>query len=298
MLKTMLMTNRLGVWCVVVALALCACNVEPPTRAVDPLEFTRTGDNLVLAFDLRKDSHPLAAVVVNRGVFPAGQAQTLVLPFATQRPSNDFALASATGHYNNFTVVSFVYGGAGVGAITVAPVLSVAPQAPYDLAQLEGPIYLIRSGLQRDFLLRYASDMALDHVRPPYLRPLAKATFDSIAVALPVDAKGREIDSGRTAVPGHISANSTARFYPASPPLQTMRALHIRYDLPPNTAQKAVADALLSFLSSIVIPLIGFVLMAPGDIRKPGARQIVIVLAAILQLGILLWLSIVAWRCG
>jgi len=282
--------------CVFAALALCACGAESPSRAVDPLEFTRTGDNLVLAFDLRKDSDPLAAVIVNRGTLPAGQTRTLVLPFATTRPSNDAGLASATGHYNTFTVVSFVYGGTGSGAITAAAVLSVPPQAPYDLAQLQGPIYLIRSGLQRDFLLRYPSAIALDHVRPPHLRALAKVPFDTIAVALPSDATGREIEAGRTAIPAHISANSTARFYPATPPPPQMRALHIRYDVPANTAQKAVADSLLSFVPGIFIPIIGLVLMAPGDIRRPGARRLVIILAGTLELVILLWLSVVAWR--
>lgn len=292
----MLRRNLLGIWCALPVIMLCACERVSPTRAVDPLEFTRPGDNLALAFDLRQDSDPLAAVVVNRAAAPAGQAQTLVLPFTSQRPNNDLELASATGHYNNLTVMSFVYGGTGVGAITVVPIFSLAPKAPYDLTQLDGPIYLIRSGLQRDFLFRYGSDLALDHIRPPHLRPLAKTAFDSIVVALPFDAKGREINSGRTAVPSHTSENSTARFYPASAPSQNIRVLHIRYELPATSEQKAVADALLSFGSVVVIPLIGFILMAPGDIRRPGIRKLIIILAVILQFGIILWLSIIAWH--
>jgi hypothetical protein len=66
--------------------------------------------------------------------------------------------------------------------------------------------------------------------------------------------------------------------------------------LPPSAAQKAVAEALLSLVSSVFIPLLGFLLMAPGDIRRPGIRRVIIIVGGIVQLGVLVWLLVVAWR--
>jgi hypothetical protein len=273
-----------------------ACSRNAISSNFEPSDFIQDGLSLVLAFDLRNDEKPLAGLVVNRSSINTTISHSVLLTFPSFEPKSDLTLAGATGHYRNFTVVSFVPSGAGVGAVTFVPLFSTPPPQNYDLSQLKGALYLLRSGLQRDFIYRYPDDFLMESLNPANLRSFAQDQFDAIAVAVPTNSQGVEIMSGQTAVPGHLSENTVTRFYPGKPPTPDIKTLHIRYEVPANKPQKDLANSLLSFISAIFVPLSGLLLMSPGDIKRPSTRRVFIVIAGIIQVCIIGWLGTSIWR--
>src|SRR5208337_2889904 len=134
---------------------------------------------------------------------------------------------------------------------------------------------------------------------PDELSSLPQVPLSWVAVAIPSDAKRREV-GGKTAVPEHVAENGQARFYPADSNADPkLDHLELRYDSEPSEKMKLFSKYASKLVVVMLPSLIALTLIVlPEDQGTRRARTWAIwiggVTVAILSMGILVY----AWHRG
>jgi hypothetical protein len=305
--------------------ASSACRGPQNPGAVSADLFNNDKYQRVLAFDLREDTKPLAALVVQS--FDAQtQRRTVVLPFAsTEGASSSNVAAAAWGSFSGQTVVDFKPLGAGAtpeAAAVMLPVFDTPKQSTTltgDVTSREYPgnVYYVADGQARLFLFRMSS-LASSPSLPDRLG-ITPDPIDAVGVALPAAVQGRALqgpraDDGITEHPNHDFNNKDARFYAVAsskrPPNISSELpgvisasdgytwLQVAYELPANAKQLRVARYSVTALTAILPPLLALVFVPSAEIGKPRARKRILAIGGVIQIGILIALLISFWQLG
>jgi hypothetical protein len=262
-----------------------------------PGDFELAKYGLVLAFDLRADSRPVAGLSIDQRRHKGDGATLLVLPFPVSAVELDFRIAATAGQYRDFTLISYAVreNASGTVGLGVLPVMGSGPEGLVAIETIPEAVCLRRAGLEREFLYRYGA-MEDAAARVTAGLPGVRTRFpDAVAVALPHGARGREIRDGKTEIPPHLEQTTIARFYSAVSTDASVKALQIRYELPVSANQKRLADSAGKLVGALVVPLIGLIFLPRRDTTHPRLRKGGIALLVVLQLAVLaavvgLWL--------
>lgn len=230
--------------------------------------FSRT-HAIVLGFDLRDDSEPRAALIVNSSKNMAGDSANVLLPFKTTEFSENEAALFRHGSYDTWTVVTFsVNGQSWPQRLDFVPAIDRTRDAYEQVASDSGFVFLESNGQDRFFRYRYpdASSFGTD-----YASIVSTAQrIDVIDVLLPPDAKEIAVRRGRLSVPDHLAGE---RVFPGeSPDGGKDPFLELAYEVPATEWQLIVVKNGVKFLVALA-PIIGLLFVDANQIRRPRLRR-------------------------
>jgi hypothetical protein len=262
------------------AIATGACSTSSD-GSFDAPAFRRDGFDTILAFDLRQDPRPKAALLLEKMSDQAQPHELVVLPFSTTSvtPVADIALAS--GSYFDYTVITFVPLVSSVGPQGVAFVPSYETTAPDSFEASHGVLYFVADNQERTFA--YIPKRAEAGSLRERAEALATARIDAVAVALPGSARPLEVAESASL----HSTNGPVRFYKPVAQSGLGGRVIVRYLVPLTPTQNLVAATLAKLFPVIAAPLVAIFLLKSGEITDPTKRKRVLIVAGLVELVII-----------
>lgn len=253
---------------------------------------------IVLGFDLRRDVHPQAGLLIHRQSASNTDEQRLILlPILTTGSTNGTArLPTALGSLDECcTIISYIQGRNSIGDFIVPLVPSFSPQ-PADASLLPGRLYLLRFGQDHRFIYKYPDP------ETPAINELANLPFaeqpEAIAVALPKAEAGIELQGGPISNVKAMYETKVSRFYAASRDGAGANFLEVRFSVPLSSNQKTLLKLLAELFGTILVPLLALAFVDSKELGKKRWRHIVLsagILLEIVALGSIGWLAYSSW---
>lgn len=253
---------------------------------------------IVLGFDLRRDVHPQAGLLIHRQATSNTDEQHLILlPIPTTGSTAGTArLPTALGALDECcTIVSYIQSRNSVGDFMVPLAPSFSPP-PADANLLPGRLYLLRFGQDHRFIYKYPDPDT------PALNGLANLPFaeqpEAIAVALPKAEAGNELQGGPISNVKAMYETKVSRFYAASRDAAGANFLEVRFSVPLSSNQKTLLKLLAEFFGAILVPLLALAFVDSKELRKRKWRHVVLaggILLEIVALGWMGWLAYSSW---
>src|SRR5208337_3356269 len=198
------MSNKVrnGRWVTVLAVPLglssIACSREDPAPSrfhKEPFLENRPSSSL-LCFDLRDDRRPVAGLVVEEtGQLSTVALRSVILPFASDAVEPVADLSSAWGTHGEFTLIYYVAAPKrrGIYGIGIVPRFRRLDHPPDSLDELnQGSLYFIENGIEHRLIYKYPT-AGRKKSWPDELSSLPQVPLSWVAVAIPSDAKRREV---------------------------------------------------------------------------------------------------------
>lgn len=244
---------------------------------------------VTLCFDLQDDARPMSGVVLKLSQAEKPESHLLILPFDSLAVGTNREIYSTWGSYDSTTLITYytLPHTSGIYGLGIIPVFGSSPEQwfddPRDLNQ--SSIFLLRFGLTRHFIFKYSD---IDPNRKQWLQEFStiiNTCIDSIGVAIPQNAFGREIKkSGRTSTPSPMFEGRIAKFYPSSSKAaQGVEAIHIKYELPPNKIQQRIVENIITLIVVLFSPGIQLIVLKSRSPESKKLAKLMIWIVACIQ---------------
>lgn len=106
---------------------------------------------------------------------------------------------------------------------------------------------------------------------------------EGISVAIPENAKGREIHKGKTIIPSPDVHINNVIFFKDDENQGKMDRIVIRYEVPPTASQIIFAEYLAKILLVLLVPICTLLYLPSKDIGRPKTRRWIIFVGISLQ---------------
>ncbi len=275
-----------------ISLLITACMDEKRSINFDVDRFRNPKFNTILAFDLRRDSQLIGALVVSNKL--PHNHYTTNLYFPVTNITNSKNLLSTSSSYSEFTLLDFDISNAtqDLSAISFYPIFENVNTESLTNYGYQKKLYLLKQGLSRHFIYNYEDTKIKDTLKTS-TRNQFLADIESISVLLPNDSKGLEIrGTKRTSIPNHINQINSTFFYPSGQPPHKEPRLEIKYLLNETKGQKQLVDGLIKLIILLIPSGAALLLIQADEIINPSIRRIGIWLCIVLVIICLFGVSI------
>ncbi len=251
-------------------------------RFTEPTETT-------LAFDLEQRPPVAGLLIRNDGSGPT-TLHTVVLPFGISSPNIDPDVASTTGDFRTYCVLTYITdpSNLGVHAVGFCPDLGEPPKEYFYRESLPGDIYFLSDGLKRRFVYKVRRNIS------SYNRVLGRITTEHpnrVVVRLPprVEVFETAPSSLAAALITH-QGEAVIRHYATAIPAasQASQTIDLSYQVPPTQEQIERAKQFGKFFGEFLVPLLEAIFLTSAKGKDRRFRRVVILLAITVQAAILI----------
>lgn len=238
-------------------------------------QFSSFSGRTVLCFDLRPRT-PVGAILLRITSTPASTRRDVLLPFQAREIQSNRSLLLTSGTYDRFAIVSAAFGApSGRGTyVAFVPAMQPLNLANPQLEGLEPGVYFQENGLEYWFVFIDASGEILSEIGKDFPGTQME-TYDSLAIAIPASAEGREVRKGFTIYPSPSVRLRNFLFF-AKPVPPAVQRVELRYAIQPTTAQIAASSSGLKLLLVLLVPVVTLIFLDPDDIQRPRLRIVAI----------------------
>lgn len=279
-------------------------SATPRSTKFDAGLFTGIGALPITAvcFDLRTES-PVAGYVTKQVAVQANERHRALLPFAAENYESAPDILGIGGAISGLSLLSYTLDPAAPppSAIGFTPRLGRQPDSGYQLTNLDEALYLIKIGpYERRFLYRFRQRPSDLGKFPQHLRNLSYEFPAGVAVAIPSDAERKEVAPGKLVVPSAIDSrmgsNAFVWVFDTGTAPKGTEFVQVGYELKPPAWAMSAGKLAIAALGVLLLPFL--TALVRDQLRGKGklVRLIGLWLSAILQLGLLGFLTYVAFK--
>jgi hypothetical protein len=275
-----------------------SCTSDRINPQLDTQKFNTFSGTSILCFDLSSETRdPVAGLLLRVSSTPKGTRKNILLPFQSSNITPNRSILLTSGVYDNrFTLIGMSFGTPSLGTPTVSLLPQLEPSFPekLDIQGAKPGLYFQKNGLERKFIFIDNSPAILSELQRNF-PDIQFERFDSVAVSIPDDAQGSDIQPGVSVVPTPSSRIDKVMHFDTSGKKAAFR-IGIRYIVPPTPAQIAASNTLLKLFFLLVIPIVTLIFSDPNEIQRPRLRTIFIGGGIFLQLilvVIVVWVTVV-----
>jgi len=272
--------------------------------AVPPVDldlFKGSGREFLLCFDLREAEHPVrTGVLLNPKTTTSTNWQHIALPFLTKSCEPVHELFLTWGSYEKCTVLSALMlpGAGSERGFGLLPDVQLVPEGGFVVDDLLPGVYLQKSRQERYFVFVNWNDSAPGRGRPISLGSLALKEFDALAIATPPGAKGREIRNNSSAIPRPLLQTGRVRVFAGTNYPPHLERVELAYTVAPTELQKLIFKNGLKLLGVLLAPLLTLLFLPAKGMARPKWRMPLVVVLALVQLTVIVWVAITATQLG
>ena len=280
-------------------LLLSSCQPESQKPKLDSQKFARLSGEVILCFDLSSDlNEPTGGLILRVSSTPNELHRNILLPFPTKQvaPNREMLLASET-YEGKFTTINVSTGTSNTGAPAVSFIPRYHPLS-VDKPSLQGidkpGVYFYKNGLERWFIFVDDSPSMKSSLEQNFAG-LKFSDFESVAIAIPENSEGRDIELGSSIVPQTYQELENVVFFSSPQNAQGDNKIALRYTIPAKGWELAISNSGTKLVFVLLIPLATLILLDPDEIQNRRLRNIAILgffsLQAII-VGMVVWVTL------